>query len=43
MILQAEVSKRGVLTAKVPKSLWSKKVKVSIKELLSERLNQKGK
>ncbi len=39
MILQAEVSKRGILTAKVPKSLWGKKVKVSIKEPPSEKSN----
>jgi hypothetical protein len=39
MILQAEVSKRGILTAKVPKSLWGKKVKVSIKEAKQEQSN----
>jgi len=39
MILQAEVSKRGILTAKVPKSLWGKKVKVSIKETKQEQSN----
>ncbi len=37
MILQAEVSKRGILTAKVPKSLWGKTVKVSIKEPPAEK------
>ncbi len=39
MIFHAEVSKRGILTAKVPKSLWGKKVKVSIKETEQEQSN----
>ena len=39
MIFHTEVSKRGILTAKVPKSLWGKKVKVSIKETEPEQSN----
>ncbi len=32
MILQAEITKKGTLNAKIPKSLWGKKVVVSIQE-----------
>ena len=39
MILQAEITKKGTLNAKIPKSLWGKQVVVSIQETEPEQSN----
>ncbi|NJL59157.1 MAG: hypothetical protein HC887_05430 [Desulfobacteraceae bacterium] len=39
MILQAEITKKGTLNAKIPKSLWGKKVVVSIQETEAKQSN----